>query len=207
MTEQVESNYTKADLRHFNLSDDEIKEITGHPLGDGEEPSKEDGRNEDKIRRINHKNEKRPIDGQIAIDEITSKKVPIVFYPTDDPGEMYKPKNISKLKSEWSPLLEETPLKDRRYLKKGVTIERKSDGQNYRSGCTQDELIAKRLPGNKTIKGEKNFLYMVLNTVNYGYRDRKGEWHPFVTEPGETFYAPTKSEDNEKREKILNRKK
>ncbi|MDD2482869.1 MAG: hypothetical protein PHE32_02815 [Candidatus Shapirobacteria bacterium] len=205
MTEHEEF-YTKEELHHFNLSDSEIESLTGHGLGDGEEPSNEGGRNGDKVRRIDHKNGMRLIDGQITIDEITLNKVPIVFYPTDDPGEMYKTKNISK-ESKGSLLLEETPLKDRRYLKKGATIERKSDNQNYRRGYTQEELIAKRLPENKTIKGEKNFLYMVLNTVNYGYRDRKGEWHPFVAEPGETFYAPVKSENNEKREKILNRKK
>lgn len=39
MAEHSESNYTKEDLRHFNFSEEEIENINGHSLGDGERDS------------------------------------------------------------------------------------------------------------------------------------------------------------------------
>jgi len=191
MAEYEGSNYTKEDLRRLNLEDFEIEELTGHSLGDGEEPSE-----------TNFEIEKDEIDDVLIVTP-EGKKI----YKSDDPGESYKQRSGDDSKKEET-LLDKTSLKDRRYLVEGATVKRTDKHGNYRYGWTEHEAIVKRVldENNKTIIKDNKIEYMALVEINYSYRRHNGKLISYKVEPGETFFSPKNFEDKVKREKLNSNK-
>jgi hypothetical protein len=131
----------------------------------------------------------------------TGKKV----YKTDDPGEMYKnPEEILK-----ESLLDQTPEKDRYYLKKTTLVE-KTDNGRYRKGYIQEEdNIVTRIKNEKGNPIIKNGLikYQALTIVKYSFLGGYGKHVHQQFEPGEYFYAPKSGEDKEKKKEMLKQAK
>lgn len=190
MTEHAESNYTKEDLRHFHLSDYEIEEITGHKLGDGEEP------NEDKETMPLKK-----IFEEIDDDVIGKTPTGEPIYKADDPGEMYKPKEGKK----YNALLEQTPESLRRIVVKGTMVQRTDNYGHFRRGFIQnDESMARRiLDGTgKSIVVENLTEYMALIEIKYGYKPKNSDkLISFIVRPGENFWSPRSGEKKNENKK------
>ena len=177
---------------HLVLFGDTLSKINGHPDG-----------NDDKIRE-DYKN--------IDINEEEVLKITpegIKIYKSDDPGEMYKPRNISEEKVKYNPLLEETPKIERRYMKKGMTIDRKDKYGIPKYGWTENETIVKRVldVNNRPVVSKNKTEYMALVEIKYSHRAYKsGNLISYIVYPGETFFSPRNFENKEKWEELNGKK-
>jgi hypothetical protein len=128
----------------------------------------------------------------------------IPVYEQEDPGQMYK----LQQKEFDNSILEQTPEKDRRYLKNGTLIQRMTDDGRFRKGFTQGEPIAKRIlnENNKLITKDGMIKYEALVEINYGYR-KGNDWIPFIVKVGEKFFAPKNGENQEKKREMLKKSK
>ena len=188
MAERAEGNYTERELSHLNI----------------------------KVKKMNEKHHSFVDDKQLSIENIvvdndiigtTSTGLPI--HKSDDPGEMYKiDKNLIK-KENWSSLLEETSIKDRRYLTKGATVDRVDKYGVPRYGWIENEVIARRIldTNNRPVILKNKTEYMALVEIKFNHRARgNGNLISHIIQPGETFFSPRSFENREKWEKLNSKK-
>lgn len=161
-----------------DISDEELEKINGHPSGG-----------------LDRKNEFKNIE-QNEIDDDMIRILPdgTKIYRPDDPGEMYKPKEVKKI----SLLLEQTPEKFRKEIMKGTVVQRVDYQGRFRRGFIQNEdSVAIRILNEKGRPVVKNNLteYTALTEIRYGYRPKNSDnFISYVVKPGENFWSPRSGE-------------
>jgi hypothetical protein len=125
------------------------------------------------------------------------------IYINDEPIYRHDQVGVIKpLQEDPRELIEETPVKDRRFINPSTVVER---DDKYGRGFLTGEIIAVRVLNEQEKWITKNGLkpYITLTPLEYFYNKKGGGKVSMTIEPGKKFWAPKNGENNEKRNIML----